>query len=180
MVLRRREKVALAEAEAYQAELLADFERKIAAIYKPSDHPVWQKAHADAANAVAVAREKIEATFKDLGIPEDWAPDLSLGWHGRGENAARERRAELRRVAQSEAEKRCLVAQAEIKRRTVEMETRIVAASLSSAAAQTLLTEMPTPAQLMPELDLQAIEDINPPATTWQKRRALLYSSDND
>jgi hypothetical protein len=127
MVLRRREKVALAEAEAYQAALLAEFER-----------------------------------------------------NGRGENALNVRRAELRRVAQGEAAKRCLVAQAEIKRRTVEMETRIVAASVSSAAAQMLLAEMPTPTQLMPELDLQAIEDIKPPAMTRQERRALLYSSDGD
>jgi hypothetical protein len=40
VVIRARERVAIADAREYQAVLMANFEQKLAAIYKPEDHPV--------------------------------------------------------------------------------------------------------------------------------------------
>lgn len=163
VVMRQREKVAMGDAVEYRATLIANFERKLAAIYKPKDHPVWAEAHAAAKRAGEEAQAKVQATFRQLGIPEAWAPGISVGWYGRGENASAERRAELRRVAVTEADRRMKVAQANIKRQSVAAQERVLVAGLTSEAANTLLEAMPTAALLMPELELDAIEKIAAP-----------------
>jgi hypothetical protein len=73
-----------------------------------SGHPVWQQAHVAAKRATDEAQAKIAATF----ILKDWAPGLNVYWHGRGENASAQRRAELRKVAPTEAERRLRSAEA--------------------------------------------------------------------
>lgn len=162
VLIRARERVALSDAHEYSATLMANFERKLATIYKPDDHPVWKEAH-DAARLVGdEAQARIAATFRDLGIPEAWAPNIHVGWSGRGENASAKRRAELRRVAVTEVERRLKTAEAAIKRASVETQTRIIASGLSSEAAQAMLAEMPTPQQLLPELSLEAVERLAP------------------
>jgi hypothetical protein len=147
LLLRARERVALSDAREYQATLLATFERKLAAIYKPKDHPVWQEAYAAAECACEEAQAKIAATFRALGIPEEWAPGISVGWYGRGENASSKRRTELHRVAASEAERRLRVAEAAIKKASVEAQGQIIKAGLTSEAARAMLEALPTPAQ---------------------------------
>jgi hypothetical protein len=84
-------------------------------------------------------------------------------WYGRGENASASRRTELRRVAHAEANKRLAIAEAAIKKASVEMQTRIVAAGLTSDTPRALLEAMPSPTDLMPESDFQAIERIAAP-----------------
>jgi hypothetical protein len=160
VVMRQREKVALAEADAYRATLLAQFERKIAAIYLPTDHPVWAEAHAKVKAAEAEATATIRATFRELGIPERWAPRLDVMWSGRGENAAKSRRDELRHVAQAEAERRVKEAQAKIKAPSVAAQERVLAAGLSSEAAQAMLEALPAVAELLPPLEIEGIEQI--------------------
>jgi len=73
-----------------------------------------------------------------------------------------ERRAELRRVAKTEVDRRLKTAQAAIKRASVETQERIVVSGLSSEAARAMLAAMPTPQQLLPELDMEAVERIAP------------------
>lgn len=163
LLIRARERVAIAEAREYKATLLATFERKLAAIYKPKDHPVWQKAYAEAKRVGTEAQAKIATTFRELGIPEEWAPGIGVSWYGRGENASTQRRAELRHVADSEAERRLKSAEAAIKRSSVEAQEQIIKTGLSSDAARALLEAIPTPTQLMPELELEAVERIAAP-----------------
>ena len=163
VLIRARETVALADAREYRATLIANFEGKLAAIYKPHDHPIWQQAYSEAESAARDARARIAATFRELGIPAAWAPGLTIVWFGRGENAASRRRAELRRVAASEAEKRLRAAEAAIKRNSAEVQAQIVRARLSSAAAHALLATIPAPEQLMPELDMGDIERLVAP-----------------
>jgi hypothetical protein len=170
LLIRARERVALGDAREYQATLLANFEVKIAAIYKPREHPIWREAHEAAKAAAADAQAKVAATFRDLGIPEDWAPSLHLLWFGRGESACAERRAELRRVARTEAEKRLRVAEAHIRRVSVEAQERIHATGLTTEAAQTMLASLPSAAALMPDLDLDALERITPTASESRRR----------
>jgi hypothetical protein len=165
VLIRQRERVATADAREYKVTL-ANFERKLATIYKPSDHPVWKEAHAAAKRAAQEAQAKITATFKELGIPEAWAPGVGVGWYGRGENALAARRAELRRVAHSEADKRLARAEAAIKKASVEAQERVIASGLSSEAAQAMLASLPTPQELLPELDFEAVEQIAAPDRT--------------
>src|SRR5690349_13908217 len=92
---RQREKLAKLAADARAAEMRADFEKQLATIYSYDDHAVWRCAHDAAADAVSEAQRLIEGSLKQLGIPKEFAPQLELRWYGRGENAAKERRAEL-------------------------------------------------------------------------------------
>jgi hypothetical protein len=59
------------------------------------------------------------------------------------------RRTELRRVAQSEADKRLAIAEAAIKKASVEMQTKIVAAGLTSDTVRAMLEAMPSPTDLV-------------------------------
>jgi hypothetical protein len=163
VLIRARERVALADAREYSVTLIANFERKLATIYRPGDHPVWKEAHAAAKRAAHEAQAKIEATFRDLGIPEAWAPGVAVGWFERGENASVKRRVELRRVAHSEADKRLATAEAAIKKASVEAQERVIASGLSSEAAHAMLASLPTPQELLPELDFEAVERIAAP-----------------
>jgi hypothetical protein len=67
------------------------------------------------------------------------------------------------KVATTEAERRLKSAEAAIRRASLEAQERIVSAGLTSQAARAMLEAMPTPAQLMPELELEAIERIAAP-----------------
>jgi hypothetical protein len=163
VLIRARERVAISDAREYQAVLMANFERKLAAIYKPSDHPVWAQAHAAAERAGEEAQAKVAATFRELGIPESWAPGIQVSWYGRGENISKSRRVELRRVALTEAEKRVRAAEAAIKKASVRAQERVIAAGLTTEAAQAMLESLPTPEQLMPELEVKGLEQIAAP-----------------
>lgn len=166
LIVRARERVALSDAKEYAVTLMAQFERKLATIYQPKDHPIWQEAHAAATKAAAEAQAKIVATFSALGIPEAWAPGLAVGWYGRGENVAAERRTELRRVAQSETERRLRRAEAAIKRAAVGAQENIMASGLTSEAAQAMLAALPTIDALMPELEVDTVEKLAAPDRT--------------
>ena len=51
--------------------------------------------------AIAEASRRIADHSRELGIPPEFAPDVYMGWSGRGQNGSKERRAELRKVAQT-------------------------------------------------------------------------------
>src|SRR4051794_21343222 len=86
-LVRRREKLAKAGAETRGAELLADFEQQMAAIYQPSDDPVWTEAYKSAHEAVEEAQAKVAERCRELGIQPRCAPDIKVHWYRRGENA---------------------------------------------------------------------------------------------
>jgi len=129
---RQRERLAKLAADARAAEMRADFEKQLAAIYSYDDHAVWRRAHDAAADAVRQAQKLIEASLKDLGIPRQFAPQLELRWYGRGENAAKARRAELIRVATSRIDAITKQAKHQIEAASVEVQTGLLAGSLES------------------------------------------------
>jgi hypothetical protein len=92
------------DAEAYAAHLIAQFEEQLAREYSFDEDATWKAAAESAAEAVKEAQRKIAGRCAELGIPK-WAwPSLGgVGWYRRGENVVKERRAELRKVAQSRA-----------------------------------------------------------------------------
>ena len=150
-LVRRRERLAKADADRVAAERLAEFERQLATIYKPSDDPAWGDAHAAAQEAVAEANATIQARCRELGIQDEFAPRVATGWLGRGgETGISSRRAEIRKVAQTRIAADAKDAKVKIERQSVDVQTQLVAGGLESAEARAFLDSMPTAESLMP------------------------------
>ena len=100
------------------------------------DDEIWKATTVAAQQAVDAAQAQIAKRSRELGIPKQFAPSISFGWHGRGQNGVKERRAELRTMAKAEIaliEKR---AATEIEKYSVECQTKLVADGLTSEAGQ--------------------------------------------
>jgi len=166
---RRREAVAVEQAKARSETLLADFELQLATIYK-SDDDAWKAVVAEATAIVEEANEHIHAKCREAGIPESVAPELTLGWASRGENLLKSRRAELRKVAQTRLAAEQRKAIAVIKAQSVQFEGLVLAGGLESEAARELLATMPTVDQLMPPLDVAALQEQIPTLPDIAKR----------
>jgi len=156
-LVRRREKVAKTATKQRAAELLADVEEQLAATYK-RDAEHWAEVTAAAEQAVAAADAAVARKCRELGIAAEFRPSLHLSWYGRGENGSRDRRAELRRVAATRVAAMEQAARAEIERRSVDVQTKLLAGGLESGAAQAFLESMPTADQLMPALAVADLE----------------------
>ena len=81
------------------AAMMADFEQQLASCYPFDRDATWKAAHDAADQIIEEARRKIADRCAELDIPERFAPDLGLRRYSRGENASKERRAELRKIA---------------------------------------------------------------------------------
>jgi hypothetical protein len=157
-VARLREKVAKSAASERSARLLADFEQQLAAIYSFDSNEVWRAAYKAADDAVEAARRAIDAECERLGIPKRFRPGIGMGWHGRGENAVRERRVELRKVAQTRIAAIEKSARQEIERISSEAQIELLAHGMSEHARQ-LLDNLPKVEALMPSLQVEDIEN---------------------
>jgi hypothetical protein len=183
---RRNEKLAKAAVQERVAELEVNLETQLASIYSFDDDEVWREVKEAGEAAVAVAQAEADGAIAErceqLGIP-DWArPRFAAGvvWTGRGENAAAERRVELRRVGKARIAAFAKKAVAEIERRSVAWQTRLIAGGLESDEARRLLEEMPTAEQLMPAVDvaeLRAEVEASPKAGFEDSRRRALDST---
>lgn len=159
-LIRKREKVMKSQAVERSAALLAEFDASSAKIYHWDDDAVWAKVKAEAEKAIETAQTAIAARCRELGIPPEFAPGLAMGWHGRGHNAASERRAELRRAAKSRIEAIEAEAVTKIERLSLEAQTQIISHGLESEAAKQFLSAMPSMDLLMPPVqfdDIQAL-----------------------
>jgi hypothetical protein len=151
---RERTRVAKAKVIARRAELRAEFEQQLATEYERDD-AAWKDAVAVAKQQVAEANRVIDAACEARGIPKKFRGGLYLGWFERGENGAKERRSELRRVAESRFDALETRANVTIDTAAVEFQTQLVAGTLTSDEARRLLGAMPSVEALMPALDLQ-------------------------
>jgi hypothetical protein len=188
-LVRQREKVLKSAAKLRSDELLADFENQMAAEYRFDDDAVWAEAAKETEAEVAKAQEKIAARCNALGIPRQFAPSLTLHWHARGyNNSLDKRRAELRRAAQTQIgamEQKAIV---RIEQDSLDAQTQLAIAGLTSDAARTFLEKLPTVESLMPALSYEAvagesatpiIEQILTPGALRQRRyRERLASRD--
>jgi hypothetical protein len=161
---RQREKVAKSEVSAVAARRKADFERQLAAVYAFDQSEVWTRAVTASKEAWRKANEEIACEAVAMGIPREFAPSLCPPhWFERGQNAVRERRAELTRVAYSRIEEAQKHASLQIERSSLEFQTRLLAVGLESTDARALLENMPTPEQLMPSFTVEEIQNtLNP------------------
>jgi hypothetical protein len=156
---RSRTRARKEDAEAYGAHLIAQFEEQLAREYSFDEDATWKAAAAAAEEAVKEAQRKIAERCAALGIPK-WAwPELSgVGWYRRGENAVKDRRAELRKVAQSRAAALVKAAKARVERDSIDFQSQLLAGSLSSAAAKELLDTLPAIESLMPPLNIAELK----------------------
>ena len=170
-LVRKRERVMKSAARERSAQLLAEFDTKIAQIYSFNDDKIWQQATLAAKAAAEQANASILARCRDLGIPAEFAPGVSFGWYGRGENAVASRRTELRRMAKSRIERIEAEAVTQIERLSLAAQTEIVVSGLESEAARDFFERMPGVDALMPPVDIQELKSLvearKPPAS-WQ------------
>jgi hypothetical protein len=158
-ICRQRERVAKAEAVSIAARRKAEFEAQLARVYHFDEDEVWRAAHKAVKRAAQQANEQIAAHCRQLGIPSWAQPEIDEPhWYGRGENATRERRAELTKVAHAKIEQHLKEAKHAIERASVEIQTQLVADGLQSADAKAFLEAMPAPALLMPAVTVKDIQ----------------------
>jgi hypothetical protein len=164
-LIRQRERVLKSAAKQRSTELIADFENQMGSEFAFDDDAVWAKAMEQADAEVARAKERVAARCRELGIPNRFAPDLALHWRARGwDNTIDKRKAELRRMAQTQIaaiEQKAIV---EIETSCLEAQTQIAIAGLTSAAARGFVDRLPGVETLMPKLSYAAIAgEADPP-----------------
>jgi hypothetical protein len=164
-LVRQREKVLKSAAKQRSAELIADFENQMGSEYRFDQDETWERAVKDCEPVVRKAQEQIAARCRELGIPRQFAPDVSLHWRARGyDNAVEKRRAELRRMAQTQVaaiESKAIV---QIEMSCLEAQTQLATAGLTSDAARNFIEALPSIETLMPQLSFAQIAgEADPP-----------------
>jgi len=158
MIIKDRTKVLKAHAEEQAAACLADFERQLAAIYSWDQDEVWKKAAEEAQKVCHEVQNKIAKRCEELGIPRTFAPQIGIAWQGRGENASRERRTELRRVAKTSVDAMLKAAVTKIEHQSLDLRTQVVSMGLLSAEAKLFLESLAPVTEAMRSLDFHDIE----------------------
>lgn len=159
-ISRQRERVAKSEAKERSAQLLADFEKQLDRRYHYNENATWDAAMKAAREAFEKANANIAEECSRLGIPAQFAPTLSMGWHMAGRNASKEERAEMRRVATKQIDALQKAAMTAIERRSLETQEKIMVGGLSTEDARQFLESMPTATALMPELSIEKVETL--------------------
>lgn len=157
-VVRLRARVAKSDATAYSAKLRADFEQQLDTKYSFDQDAIWQEMASLMQATADEASAKVEARCRELGIPKWASPDLGWYWRSRGENATKERRTELRRLAHTQIEAIEKDAKAKIDRSSSDVQTQLYASGLTTESAQIFLEQMPSIESLMPLLELTKVE----------------------
>ena len=163
-LVRKRERVAKTDARQRAARLRADAEAQLGTIFGAED-AAWADITRRAGELIRAANDELHQRCATLGIPKQMWPRLNLGWSGRDTYADRQRRAEIRamvdrRIAELEA-----TARLEIERTSLETQTALLAGGLETDEARRFLATMPTAEQLMPALDMTALEVTMPGLT---------------
>jgi hypothetical protein len=157
-LIRQREKVSKSAAKQRSAEMLADFENQMGQLYAFDQDEVWAQAAKAAEREVQKAQKRVAAQCRELGIPDRFAPGLSLHWSGRGyDNAVDKRRAELRNMAKTRIEAMERKATVEIELSCLQAQEKIAIAGLSSDAARLFIETLPGVETLMPPLSFAEI-----------------------
>jgi hypothetical protein len=163
-VLKYRAKVAKGDIENHAGRILANIEAQLAAVY-PENHAAWADVTEHTRQLIADADTQIAERCRKLGIPEQFRPSIDFRWYGRGENAIKDRRAELRKVAQMELAARVKAAKNAVDRRTADLLTQLAVDMLESSQAKDFLNAMPSVDDLMPPITLDDLKAIAPPFT---------------
>lgn len=158
MIIKERAKVLKAHIEAEKTKVLADFEQQLAAVYMFDQDETWKAATEKALEVVKGAQETIAKRCEELGIPKTFAPSLHASWSGRGENALKERRVELRRVAKTSVDAMAARAVVKVEQDSLDLRTQVVAMGLLSDDAKTFLNTLRPVEEAMHRLDFSEID----------------------
>ena len=79
-------------------------------------------------------------------------------WRDQGQQATKERKVELRRLAATQIDAMVKAAKSKIDEASLAIQTALLASGLTSAAAKEFLESMPAPEALMPAVDVAALE----------------------
>lgn len=158
MIIKDRTKVLKAHAEEQAAHCMADFEKKLAAIYSWDQDEIWKAAAEKAMEVVKEAQGQVAKRCEEMGIPKSFAPALSVSWQGRGENALSQRRTELRRVAKASIEAMTKAAITKIEKQSLDLRTQVVGMGLLSSDAKFFLESLAPVEEAMHSLDFGEIE----------------------
>jgi len=168
-LLKARARVAKSVVEQRAAELLADAEQQLATRFKIDD-AAWANLTGAAEQAVKDADAELARRCRTLGIPEEFRPRIDFSWYSRGENASKERRAELRKVAQTRIDAMAQKARGAIETRELDGLAMLAAGALESAGAQEFLASLPAIETLMPVLDVSTLGPLALPDGTRRTR----------
>lgn len=79
-LVRQPEKVLKSAAKQRSSELIADFENQMGQEYRFDQDEIWAQAMKAAEREVQKAQAQVAARCRELGIPDQFAPSLSLDW----------------------------------------------------------------------------------------------------
>jgi hypothetical protein len=184
-LVRQREKVMKSAAAQRSAELLADFENQMGQEWAFDQDETWAQAAVAAKHFVDKCQEQIATRCRELGIPDRFAPSLSVNWQHRGYgNLVEKRRSELRTMARSRIAAIERKAITEIELSCLKAQEAIAVAGLTSDAAKAFIETLPTIDSLMPPLSFEAIAGpgevpvaeklVSPEALRQRRHRARL------
>ena len=157
-LVRQREKALKSAAKLAKADLIADFENQMGQEFRFDQDEVWAEASRLAGTAVSKAQEQIKARCREIGIPDRFAPRLSLNWCNRGYgNLLKERRDELRKMAVTAAEAQEQKAIVQIELSSVDAQTKLAVSGLTTDAAHGFVEALPSIDDLMPKLSFAEV-----------------------
>jgi hypothetical protein len=156
-IVRQRAKLAKDDVAAREAQILADAEAALSARFKEDDD-AFRDLMVEARAYMAELKAKLDARCAELGIPAEFRPSAELYWFRRGENASKERRSELRMAVRTQAAASGKKAKLEIDRQSVGLQEQLMAGGFESVEATQFLAALPSAEDLMPALQLPAIE----------------------
>jgi hypothetical protein len=156
---RQEAKTVKSATEARKAQVTADGEAKIAAKYPLWYKPEWEKMFREADQIVQKLNALIIADLAKEGIAQSFAPSAQLGWASRGENSFKERRAELRKVLETEVAAQQRTACTHIEIWETNTQRQLFTYGMESEEAKNVLKQRPALETLMPALELTEIEN---------------------
>jgi hypothetical protein len=149
--LKERQKLLKAGTKMRNTELKADFENHMGQEYRFDQDEVWKQAVQAVKPQVHKAQEAMAARCRELGIPKEFAPTITLNWSGRGYGNALERdKAEKRRMAYTAIDAMQQRADLKIDQAILEAHTNIAASALTSETALARFASLPSVEALMP------------------------------
>jgi hypothetical protein len=174
---------AIAGIKARTTDAIAEYEMKMAAEFSYDQREVWADLMHAAKARVSELDSLLAEDCRRLGIPQGFRPSISLGWHSRGENASAQRRSELRRVMATRLAAIEKAAIEEVEAGYRKIMTAVLSATLTSGQAAALLATMPSPEQLMPQIDYHSVKQsllAGPEAAILRQALALTNDGDAD
>lgn len=156
-LIRERQRLAKTAAAERSAKLLADFEQQADRHYSYNEDAVWARVMAEANKAVGEAQQKIAARCRDLGIPQPFAPTVSVMWHQQRAAVGVER-AKMRQVARRRIEQIEASARTAIDRASLAAQEALLVGGLTTEAARLFAESLPAVEELMPQLDMGQLQ----------------------